>query len=111
MRIHMEGKHVGLAPHLIEWIVERLEALNMPDEDIFEAHITFVQRRHQEAVQVQLLVVDKCLQVTQCGATPDAAIDAALQKLQQALHHARTVKRTRAIRSAEDSYTHVTAAC
>jgi len=108
MCIHMEGKHTGLAPHLIGWIAERLEVLNMPDGDIFEARITFVQRRRQEAVRVQLLLVDKCLQVTQCGATSDAAIDAALQRVQRALHDARAVKRARAVRSAEDSYTNVT---
>ena len=108
MHIHMEGKDTGLVPHLIGWIAERLEALNTPDEDIFEARITFVQRRHQEAVRVQLLLADKPLQVTQCGTTPDAAIDAALQRVQQALHEARAVKRARAVRSAEDSYTKVT---
>jgi len=100
MCIHMEGKHTGLAPHLIGWITERLKALNMPDEDICEACITFVQRKRQAAAHVQLLLVDKCLQVTQCGATPDAAIAAALQRLQQTLHNARAVKAVRAARSA-----------
>jgi ribosome-associated translation inhibitor RaiA len=108
MHIHMEGKDTGLVPHLIGRIAERLEALNTPDEDIFEARITFVQRRRQEAVRVQLRLVDKRLQVTQCGATPDAAIDAALQRVQQALHEARVEKRARAIHSVEDSYTQVT---
>lgn len=108
MHIHMEGKDTGLVPHLIGWIAERLEALNMPDEDIVEARITFVQRRHREAVRVQLLLADKRLQVTQCGATPDAAIDAALQRVQQALHDARAVKRARAVHSVEGSYTKVT---
>ena len=108
MHIHMEGKDTGLVPHLIGWIAECLEALNTPDDDIFEARITFVQRRRQEAVRVQLLLVDKRLQVTQCGTTPDAAIDAALQRVQQALHDARVEKRARAVRSAEDNYTNAT---
>lgn len=93
MRLHIEGKYTGLAPHLMGWIAERLEELNMPDEDIFEAHITFVQQKHQEAVRVQIQVAGKLLQVTQRGATPDAAVDAALRMVQRALHEVRATRR------------------
>src|SRR5262249_32278866 len=77
--------HAGLAPHLMGWIAERLAELNTPDEDIFVAYITFVQQKSQEVARVQLQVAGKLLQVTQRGATPDVAIDAALQKMQRAL--------------------------
>src|SRR5262250_2604747 len=80
MRLHIEGKDTGLAPHLLGWIAERLKALNTPDEDIFEAWVTFVQHKRQEEARVQLQVAGKLLQVTQRGVTPDAAIDAALQR-------------------------------
>src|SRR5919204_6883509 len=96
MRLHIEGKHTGLAPHLLGQIAERLEALNIPDDDIIEARVTFVQQKRQEAARVQLQVAGKLLQVTQRGATPDAAIDAALQMAQQALHESRATRRLRA---------------
>jgi len=96
MRLHIEGKYTGLAPHLLERIAERLKALNTPDEDIFEAWVIFVQYKRQEVARVQLQVAGKLLQVTQRGATPDAAIDAALQMAQRALHEVRATRRLRA---------------
>src|SRR5215470_17249005 len=96
MRLDIEGKHAGLAPHLMGWIAERLTELNTPDEDIFAAHITFVQQKRQEVACVQLQVAGKLLQVTQRGATPDAAIDAALQKMQRALQKVRATRQVRA---------------
>ena len=96
MRLDIEGRHAGLAPHLMGWIAERLAELNTPDEDIFAAHITFVQQKSQEVARVQLQVAGKLLQVTQRGATPDAAIDAALQKMQRALQKVRATRQVRA---------------
>src|SRR5215468_11891569 len=96
MRLHIEGKHTRLAPHLMGWIADRLAALNTPDEDIFEARIIFVQQKRQEVARVQLQVAGKLLQVTQRGATPDAAIDAALQKMQKALQKVRATRQVRA---------------
>src|SRR5919197_6266475 len=93
MRLHIEGKDTGLAPHLLEWVAERLKVLNTPDEDISEAWVTFVQHKRQEVARVQLQVAGKLLQVTQRGATPDAAIDAALQMAQRALHEVRATRR------------------
>jgi len=96
MRLHIEGKHTRLAPHLMGWIADRLAALNTPDEDIFEARIIFVQQKRQEVARVQLQVAGKLLQVTQRGATPDAAIDAALQMIQRALQEVRATRRASA---------------
>jgi ribosome-associated translation inhibitor RaiA len=95
MRLHIEGQHTWLAPHLVGWIADRLEALNMPDEDIYEARVTFVRQRRREVARVHLLLAGKSLQVTQHGETPDAAIRAALQMLQRALHNVRAARRTR----------------
>ena len=99
MRLHIEGKHTGLAPHLMGWIADRLAELNTPDEDIFEARITFVQQKRQEVARVQLQTAGKLLQVTQRGVTPDAAIDAALQMIQRALQEVRAIRRVRAAMS------------
>lgn len=96
MRLHIEGKHTGLAPHLLGRIAERLGELNTPDEDIFEARITFVQQKRQEVARVQLQVAGQLLQVSQRGATPDAAVDAALRIVQRALHEVRATRRASA---------------
>src|SRR5262245_1888476 len=98
MRLDIEGKHAGLAPHLMGWIAERLVELNAPDEDILEAHITFVRQKCHEVARVQIQVAGKLLQVTQRGATPDAAIDAALQMMQRALQKVRATRRASATR-------------
>ena len=96
MRLHIEGRHTGLAPHLMGWIAERFVELNTPDEDILEAQVIFLRQKRQEVARVQIQVAGKLLQVTQRGATPDAAIDAALQMMQRALQEVRATRRARA---------------
>ena len=98
MRLHIEGRHTGLAPHLMGWIAERFVELNTPDEDILEAQVIFLRQKRQEVARVQIQVAGKLLQVTQRGATPDAAIDAALQMMQRALQEVRATRRARAAR-------------
>jgi ribosome-associated translation inhibitor RaiA len=95
MRFDIEGKHTPLAPLLIGWIAERLEALNTPDDDSGEARVTFVQQGRREAVWVELLLAGKSLHVTQRGATPDAAVDAAFRRVQRELHDVRAARRAR----------------
>src|SRR5262245_30530840 len=81
------------------WIAERFEVLNTPDDDISEARITFLQQKRQEVVRMQLQVAGELLQVTQRGPTPDAAVDAALQMVQRALHEVRATRRASVPRS------------
>jgi len=95
MRLDIEGKHTTLAPHLMGWIAERLEDLNTPYDDISEARITFMQQGRRDAVCIQLLLAGKSLYVTQRGATPDAAVDAAFRALQRELHDVRAARRVR----------------
>lgn len=59
MRLDIEGKHTPLAPHLMGWIAQRLEALNTPYGDICEARVTFVQQGRREAVCVELLLAGR----------------------------------------------------
>jgi len=80
------------------WIAERFVELNTPDEDILEAQVIFLRQKRQEVARVQIQVAGKLLQVTQRGATPDAAIDAALQMMQRALQEVRATRRARAAR-------------
>jgi ribosome-associated translation inhibitor RaiA len=95
MRLDIEGKHMTLAPHLMGWIAERLEDLNTPYDDISEARVTFVQQGRRDAVCIELLLSGTSLHVTQRGATPDAAVDAAFRVVQQELHDVRAARRTR----------------
>ena len=95
MRLDIEGKHMMLAPHLMGWIAERLEDLNTPYDDIYEARVIFVQQGQREAVCIELLLAEQSLHVTQRGATPDAAVDAAFRVVQQELHSVRVARRAR----------------
>jgi ribosome-associated translation inhibitor RaiA len=95
MRLDIEGKHMTLAPHLMGWIAERLEDLNTPYDDICEARITFVQQGRRDAVCIELLLAGKSLHVTQRGATPTAAVDAAFRVVQRELHDVRAARRAR----------------
>ena len=95
MRLDIEGKHMTLAPHLMGWIAERLEDLNTPYDDICEAHVTFVQQGRRDAVCIEILLAGKSLHVTQRGATPDAAVDAAFRVVQRELHDVRAARQAR----------------
>jgi ribosome-associated translation inhibitor RaiA len=95
MRLDIEAKHMTLAPHLMGWIAERLKDLNTPYDDICEVRVTFVQQGRREAVCIEILLVGKSLYVTQRGATPDAAVDAAFRVVQRELHDVRTARRVR----------------
>ena len=92
MRLDIEGKHMTLAPHLMGWIAERLEDLNTPYDDICEVRVTFVQQGRRDAVCIELLLAGKSLHVTQRGATPDAAVDAAFRVVQRELHDVRAAR-------------------
>ena len=95
MRLDIEGKHMTLAPHLMGWIAERLDDLNTPYDDICEARVTFVHQGRRDAVCIEILLAGKSLHVTQRGATPDAAVDAAFRVVQQELHDVRAARRVR----------------
>ena len=95
MRLDIEGKHMMLAPHLMGWIAERLEDLNTPHDDICEARVIFVQQGRRDAVCIELLLAEQSLHVTQRGATPDAAVDAAFRVVQRELHDVRAARQAR----------------
>jgi ribosome-associated translation inhibitor RaiA len=95
MRLDIEAKHMTLAPHLMGWIADRLKDLNTPYNDICEVHVTLVQQGQREAVCIEILLIGKSLHVTQRGATPDAAVDAAFRVVQRELHDVRMARRAR----------------
>jgi ribosome-associated translation inhibitor RaiA len=95
MRLDIEGKHMTLAPYLMGWIAERLEDLNTSYDDICEARVTFVQQGRRDAVCIELLLAGKNFHVTQRGATPEAAVDAAFRVVQRQLRDVRAARRAR----------------
>lgn len=96
MRIHFDGKATALAPNLLGDIAERLEVLNAPYEDIFEARVTLKPpgMRHDahHTTQVELLLVGRLLCVIHEGATPHAAANAALDDIARRLHAFRMLR-------------------
>jgi ribosome-associated translation inhibitor RaiA len=97
MRLHFEGKDTPLVPHLLGRMAERLVHLNTPHDDIREARVTLVQREDWHEARVRLLLGEKTLHAMQYGASPDAAIGAALRKLEDALHRVRAARCRRRI--------------
>lgn len=96
MRIHIEGRHTKLEPHLVGRIAEQLDDLNTPDEDIFEVHVTIIQQKRWETARMQVLLAGTTLRVTQRGPTSEAAVDAAMRKVREALQDFRAARsRTR----------------
>ena len=85
MRLHIEGKDTPIAPHLVGRIAERLEQLNSPHEDIWEVRVTLVQQADGHEAQVRLLLSGTTLMAQHHGASPDAAIGAALRSIADAL--------------------------
>ncbi len=93
MRIHMESKSSRLPPHLLGSIVEQLQKLNTPEEDILEARVLLMQQGRRNAARVQFRLGGKSIQTTQRAETQDEAFGAALQVAQQQLHDFRMAQR------------------
>jgi ribosome-associated translation inhibitor RaiA len=93
MRLHIEGQGTTIVPHLLGRIAERLEHLNEPYEDIFEARVTLVSQERRYEARVSLLLAGKTLYAVQHGDSPDAAIGAALRCVEKALHERRALRR------------------
>jgi ribosome-associated translation inhibitor RaiA len=92
MRLHIEGKDTTIVPHLMGRIAERLEQLNEVHHDILEARLTLVPHGCQHEARVRLLLAGKTLHATQHGNSPDAAIGAALRRVEDALYAQRALR-------------------
>ena len=89
MRIRIDGIGRTVAPgHGVE-IAERLEALNTPDKDIFEARMSLEAPANRvpcdKAVKVELLLAARTLSVTRGGSTLQDAVEAVLGELERQL--------------------------
>jgi ribosomal subunit interface protein len=92
MRLHIEGQDMKIMPHLLGRIAERLEQLNEPYEDIFEARVILVYQKYRHEARVRLLLAGKTLYAVQHGDSPDAAIGAALRRVESALQKRRAMR-------------------
>jgi ribosome-associated translation inhibitor RaiA len=99
MRLHIEGLHTNIPPHLLGWIAERLEDLDASHDDILQAHVTLTghkpgPRWRQEArVELTLAAAAETLSVTQVAKTLYDAIYAALKAVECKLRDLRTLER------------------
>jgi ribosome-associated translation inhibitor RaiA len=89
----MEGKNTPIVPHLLARVAERLKQLNTPYADIFAARVTLGQQAGQYMARVRLFLAGKTLHSMQHGASPDAAIGAALWGVAHALYKVRIRQR------------------
>ena len=97
MRIHIAAATPPLAPELRGWLAARLDALNTPAVEIWEARVTYrVQQPHQQPyaqMQVECLLAGQTLCVVQTGATLPEAAHAVLHTLSQQLRAVRPARR------------------
>jgi ribosome-associated translation inhibitor RaiA len=95
MRLHIEGKDTTIVPHLMGRIADRLEQLNGVHDDILEARLTLVWQGHQHEAHVRLMLAGQTLYAMQHGNSPDAAIGAALRRVEDDLFTQRALRRHR----------------
>ena len=86
----IEGQHTAIPPHLLCWIVERLEALNTPREPTFRARVT-LRRREQHLhsfyqARVTLIPAGRTFHAKGTGTHLDEAVATALETVAQAVH-------------------------
>jgi ribosome-associated translation inhibitor RaiA len=95
MRLHIEGQHTNIPPHLLGWIAERLEDLDAPHDDILQARVTLAQhkagQRCRQEARVELTLGTETLSVTQVAKTPYDAVHAALKATERQLRAFRNV--------------------
>jgi hypothetical protein len=97
MRIHIDDTGTPLSPELRGWLAERLDAMNTPTAEIFEARVTCGtlpphQRSHTQ-IQVKFLLAGQTLCVVQAGATLTEAAQAVLHAIVQQLRAVRPQRR------------------
>ena len=97
MELHIDAQHIDLEPDLQDWITERLEALNVPEQDILHARVTVVKHVHHlpgsDEARVVPVLSGKTLNATRTGDTIEDALYAVFDVIEGELHDFRTVRR------------------
>jgi glycosyltransferase involved in cell wall biosynthesis/ribosome-associated translation inhibitor RaiA len=94
MRLHIEGHHTKIPPPLLAWIAERLEDLNMPQDDILDAHVTLIEhqqwRRYRQEARLELTLAAETLSVRHIAETAYDAVHATLKAAEGKLRDVRS---------------------
>jgi cold shock CspA family protein/ribosome-associated translation inhibitor RaiA len=97
MELHIDAQHIDLESALQDWITERLEALNTPEQDILHARVTVVKNVHHlrgsDEARVVLALSGKTLNATRLGDTIEDALYEVFDVIESELHDFRTVRR------------------
>lgn len=97
MEIHIEGLRVAIPTALHDWITERLEALNRPQEDIVHARVTLEKNQHHQQgadeARIVLAVTGKTLSATKIGKTFDEAVNQAFDAITREVRAFRAQRR------------------
>ena len=96
MRIRFDTEQATRTSRLLGTIAERLERLNAPYEDIYEARVTLVQygpcQSSPYEMRIELLLAGRTLCVTQQGTTQRQTVDVALRELAHQLQSLRLLQ-------------------
>jgi ribosome-associated translation inhibitor RaiA len=90
MRLDIKGQHTTIPPHLLSWIVERLEALNTPPEPTFRARVTLRRcEQHPHSfyqARVTLILAGRTFHAKGSRTMLDEAVATALEAMTRARH-------------------------
>jgi ribosomal subunit interface protein len=97
MQIYIEGQHTDIQPELRDWITQRLEELNVPQDDILHARVALEKDTHHmqgaDEAHVVLALAGKTLSAERIGDTLETAVNAALDAMARELQDIRTQRR------------------
>ncbi len=97
MQIEIEGRRTDVQPALQDWITERLEALNVPHDDILHARVVVDKATHHiqgaDEARIVLALAGKTLSASKIAETLDDALYAVLDAIGRELQDYRTQRR------------------
>lgn len=97
MQIQIDGQHITVPPELHDWITQRLETLNIPQQDIVHARVTLEKNRHHlqgaDEARVVLALAGTTLSATKNGKTFDEAVNQALDAITREVRDFRDQRR------------------
>jgi ribosomal subunit interface protein len=97
MEIHIEGQHIAIPAALHDWITERLDALNTPQDDIVHARVALEKNQHHQQgadeAHIVLAMTGKTLSVTKTGKTFDEAVNQAFDAITREVRDFRQQRR------------------
>jgi CspA family cold shock protein len=97
MQIEIEGRRTDVQPALQDWIIERLEELNVPHDDILHARVVVDKATHHiqgaDEARIVLSLAGKTLNASKTAETLDDALNAVLNAIGRELQDYRTQRR------------------